>query len=65
MFVLEGVERFGEHKKDDRFGFVFVPKGDDNVWLNHGAAGCAILNVLQNVKSFPPNCAIFTSFCES
>ena len=27
MFILEGVERFGEQKKDNRFGFVFVPKG--------------------------------------
>ena len=34
MFILEGAETFGELKKDpNRFGFVFVPKGDDNVWL--------------------------------
>ena len=33
MFILEGAERFGEPKKDpNRFGFVFVPKGD-GVWL--------------------------------
>ena len=33
MFILEGAETFGELKKDpNRFGFVFVPKGDDNVW---------------------------------
>ena len=31
MFILEGVERFGKPKKDDRFGFVFVGKGD--VWF--------------------------------
>ena len=33
MFILEGAERFGEPKKDDRLGFVFVPKGKGDVWF--------------------------------